>query len=110
MPRPAPGTGHSTEWPTRNRGSCNIRGQFRPTAGASTRRSRGITTSFLEETMPSNDSTRARPAPADLDARYGKIGISAVAAAVRYCSASDAPPTAPTEPEAADKQRTDIAA
>lgn len=60
--------------------------------------------------MPTKDSTRARPAPADLDARYGKIGISAVAAAVRYHNASDTPPTAPTEPGTADKQRTDIAA
>ena len=37
-----------------------------------------------EETMRSENSTRARlKASADLEARYGKIGISAVAAAVR---------------------------
>jgi hypothetical protein len=37
----------------------------------------------------------------DLDRRYGKIGISAVAAAVRYASTPQKPPHAPIAPRAA---------
>jgi hypothetical protein len=45
---------------------------------------------------------RPRPSPgpdgADLDARYGEIGISAVAAAVRYKSDARNPAYAPVAP------------
>jgi hypothetical protein len=52
-----------------------------------------------EETMRTQDSTRARPKP-DLEARYGKIGISAVAAAVRYQTAPENPDPAKSTDEA----------
>ena len=38
----------------------------------------------------------------DLDRRYGKIGISAVAAAVRYSSTPHNSPHAPVAPRAAE--------
>jgi len=46
----------------------------------------------MEGTMRTQDSTRARQKPsADLEARYGKIGISAVAAAMRCQKGSENP-------------------
>jgi hypothetical protein len=38
---------------------------------------------------------------AELDARYGKIGISAVAAALRYCGETKNPAYAPAAPQPA---------
>ncbi len=57
--------------------------------------------------MRSQDPTRPRPAPADLAARYGEIGISAVAAAVRYQRPIPSPSIEPAEEQ---KQPTDAPA
>jgi hypothetical protein len=64
----------------------------------------------MEETMATQ---RSEPSPrprseqrrerAELDARYGKIGISAVAAAVRYQSDSRNPAYAPVSPHSSDR-------
>jgi hypothetical protein len=63
----------------------------------------------MEETMATQRSEpQPRPRPeqrrerAELDARYGKIGISAVAAAVRYQSESRNPAYAPVTPHGRD--------
>jgi hypothetical protein len=43
------------------------------------------------------DQNKSRcPGPADLDRRYGKIGIPAVAAALKYCTAGKKRSTSPT--------------
>ena len=59
--------------------------------------------------MRSQESTRARPKP-NLEARYGKIGISAVAAAVRYQNASATLVPEQDDATAEDKQPGDVAA
>ena len=46
---------------------------------------------------------------ADLDRRYGEIGISAVAAALHYCSDAKNPAHAPA-PRQAQDEREDVAA
>lgn len=48
--------------------------------------------------MPERASPDQRRERAELDARYGKIGISAVAAAVRYRGESKNPVYAPAPP------------
>ena len=58
--------------------------------------------------MRTQDSTRARPKPPDLEARYGKIGISAVAAAVRCQKGSENPE--PTEATHDVKEPSEVAA
>jgi hypothetical protein len=61
----------------------------------------------MMSTQRSEPSPRARPEQrrerAELDARYGKIGISAVAAAVRYQSDSRNPAYAPVSPHGPDR-------
>ena len=52
------------------------------------------------EPRPRPEQRRER---AELDARYGKIGISAVAAAVRYQSESRNPAYAPVSPHDPDR-------
>jgi hypothetical protein len=59
--------------------------------------------------MRIENSTRARlKASADLEARYGKIGISAVAAAVRCQKGSENPQ--PDEPAHVAEEPTEVAA
>ena len=65
------------------------------------------TSNTMEGTRRRENSTRARPKPADLEARYGKIGISAVAAAARYQSATLSPDPGPLEPAIEQKDRAD---
>jgi len=50
--------------------------------------------------MSNRASPDQRRERADLDARYGKIGISAVAAALRYQSEPKKPAPAPVAPSA----------
>lgn len=57
--------------------------------------------------MPTQNPTRARPKP-DLEARYGKIGISAVAAALRCQAGTDNEDAA--KPSEQTKERSDVAA
>lgn len=55
----------------------------------------------------SHKNNNAEPERADLDRRYGEIGISAVAAALRYCSDAKNPAYAPVASQAKDE---DVAA
>jgi hypothetical protein len=48
-------------------------------------------------------SQEKRPRPTELDRQYGKIGISAVAAAVRYQSDAKNPAYAPTAVRSDDR-------
>jgi len=57
-----------------------------------------------ENNKPAREPARERP---DLDRRYGKIGISALAAALHYCSAAKNPASAPAQSK---EEREDVAA
>jgi hypothetical protein len=56
---------------------------------------KGTTSQTAEEREISGSDAPAQPRPA-LDARYGQIGISAVAAAARYQGTTKNPAYAPT--------------
>lgn len=62
--------------------------------------------------MTSNHATQreAKPEPENLDRCYGDIGISAVAAALRYQGGAKNPAYAPAVPRRDDKRSEDMAA
>jgi hypothetical protein len=70
-------------------------------------RAQGLNGDGLMQASDKNNNTEREPA--DLDDRYGEIGISAVAAALRYCSDAKNPAYAPVVVHAMD-EREDAAA
>jgi hypothetical protein len=63
-------------------------------------------TASCEPKNPSNKSS----SNADLDSRYGAIGISAVAAALQFKSKAKNPADAPAAPQPRDERLSDMAA
>src|SRR2546421_8574414 len=89
---------HAIEGSRKIQSSGAIPIDFRPAHRSGRRRSRIHKTTCGEETMALRDNTsRPPPEPARLDTHYGRIGISAVAAAPHYPSEARNP-HAPGEP------------
>lgn len=56
----------------------------------------------MESRRATSEQRRER---AELDARFGKVGLSAVAAAMRYASSAKAPASAPAEKRDDESER-----